>query len=83
MDIRKRAPHVLSKYYFSVYLRNSCSHIVHRNLGITKSNNERYQSNYVVGKSDRTLLALDVQKTSSHVDASMEIGATITGFLSK
>lgn len=41
---------------------------------------KRCQSNYVVGKSDQ---ALDVQKTSNHVDASMEIGATITGFLSK
>ena len=44
---------------------------------------KRCQSNYVVGKSDQALLALDVQKTSNLVDASMEIGATITGFLSK
>ena len=43
---------------------------------------KRYQNNYAVGKSDRALIALDVQKTSNHVDASMEIGATI-GFLSK
>lgn len=34
-------------------------------------------------KSGRALLALDVQKTSDYLDASMEIGATTAGFLSK
>lgn len=44
---------------------------------------KRYQSNYMDDKSDQALLALDVQKTSDYLDASMEIGATTAGFFIK